>query len=295
MSSNADPTGILLVAHGTRSQIGVEQFLLLARSIGERLAPLPVKPAFLELTQPDIDEAVDRLLSRGINRLVTMPLLLFAAGHIKRDIPAAIAAAIARRDKNIDQLQADHLGCHPAVVELSRRRMDEASLVGWRVQRPLVPPDEKTCLLLVARGSRDDSATAEMHDFARLRQQESVGWAPPTTVTAGTAHPAEMHVEVAFLAMARPLLNEKLAEVAAKRYSRVFVQPHFLFHGELVDHVCTQLAAMASNHPETDWLVTAPLADKPGVVTPATRLLEKVIFDRLRQVGIHVVALAAHD
>jgi sirohydrochlorin ferrochelatase len=147
-------------------------------------------------------------------------------------------------------------------------------------------------LLLVARGSRDDSATAEMHNFARLRQQ-ATAWASPTESKVGTAHPT--HVEVAFLAMARPLLSEKLAEVAARHYTRVIVQPHFLFSGELVDSIGTQVVAMASNQPKTEWLLTAPLADPPGFVTPGTALLQKVIFDRLQQVGIHVVAPAGDD
>jgi len=118
-----------------------------------------------------------------------------------------------------------------------------------------------------------------MYGFASTRQQDM----------------GEIRVEVAFLAMARPLLGEMLAEVAAKRYSRVIVQPHFLFEGELVESIGTQVAAMASKHPETEWLVTMPLADRAGFVTPGTPLLQKVIFDRLLAAGIHVVAPAARD
>src|SRR4051812_33042374 len=114
MSHTTNNTGLLLVGHGTRSEIGTQQFLTLADSLAQRLFPLAVEPAFLEMQQPDIDAAIGRLLQRGITRLVTAPLLLFAAGHAKRDIPRQVSAALVRRGRDhIEHVQAAHLGCHP--------------------------------------------------------------------------------------------------------------------------------------------------------------------------------------
>src|SRR3954463_14632376 len=127
MQRTENDMGLLLVGHGTRSDVGTRQFLALANALAQGLAPLPIAPAFLEMREPDIDAAVGRLLDHGITRLVTVPLLLFAAGHAKRDIPRQVSAALARRGQShIEQVQAAHLGCHPALIELSRLRMDEA-------------------------------------------------------------------------------------------------------------------------------------------------------------------------
>src|SRR5262245_56819399 len=121
-------TGLLLVGHGTRSEVGTAQFLALAKAIRNRVSDeLRVEAAFLELQQPDIEAAVGRLVDQGIDQLVTMPLLLFAAGHAKEDVPGAVAGALARRERSDIRLtQAQHLGRHSAVVELSRLRMEEA-------------------------------------------------------------------------------------------------------------------------------------------------------------------------
>jgi len=289
-------TGLLLVGHGTRSEIGAQQFLALAERLRERVQGIAVvEAAFLELRQPDIEGAVDRLVDQGIERLVTMPMLLFAAGHAKEDVPAAVAAALARSGQSdIGQVQAGHLGCHPAVVELSRLRMEEAVS---KVQGPRsnVQGSEE-CLLLVGRGSRDDSATAEMHDFARLLQKAfaSSGLlaAEPLACASGLC---DEKVEVAFLAMARPLLAEQLALIARQDYKRVIVQPHLLFHGELVESLQRQVRQTEAAFPETEWLVTQPLADWPGFVTPATNLIEKVILERCQEVGIHVVGMLGDD
>jgi sirohydrochlorin cobaltochelatase len=274
MQRDDNQTGLLLVGHGTNSDAGTTQFLALVDAVASRLPPLPVAPAFLEMREPNIDAAVGRLLGRDINRLITMPLLLFAAGHAKHDIPRQVSAALVRRGGgHIKQVQAEHLGCHPAVVELSHQRMEQTLVLV-----PRLPPGNAlsggTCLLLVGRGSHDESATAEMHQFARLR----------------AAGNADMTMEVAFLAMARPLLAEQLSRIGQFGYSRVIVQPHLLFAGELAEAIERQVANAAARHAETQWLVTPPLVDRADIVTRTTDLMEKVILDRCCQAGIRVVA-----
>ena len=277
-------TGLLLVGHGTRSEVGTRQFLAVAENIRKRAAgQLQVEAAFLELQQPDIDAAAARLVDQAILRLVTMPMLLFAAGHAKEDIPAAVAGALARRGRSdIPHVQAGHLGRHPAVVELSTLRMEEAKArAGDRGQET---GDRSTCLLLVGRGSRDELATAEMHDFARLREEAARREPRPP-----------QNVEVAFLAMARPLLQDKLGLIAGQGYKCVIVQPHLLFCGELVDSIERQVAEARNQFPETEWIAAQPLADLPGAESRASELIEKVILDRCQEAGIHVVASGADD
>jgi sirohydrochlorin ferrochelatase len=160
--------------------------------------------------------------------------------------------------------------------------MEEANMRSGGFQPPMTGgwrPPLRDCLLLVGRGSRDESATAEMHEFARLRQLELQG----------------IEVAVAFLAMARPLLPEQLQQAACQAYRRVIVQPHLLFRGELVESIEQQVAEMVVRHPEKQWIVTPPLADEPGIVTFATEFLQKVILDRCGQAGIHVAALTRGD
>jgi sirohydrochlorin cobaltochelatase len=270
-------TGLLLVGHGTRSTVGIKQFLALADCLSQRLAQIPVEPAFLELAQPDIDTAVARLVEHQIHRLVTMPLLLFAAGHAKQDIPRAVQTALTLHGAgHIEQVQAGHLGCHPALVELSILRMND--MVSPRSTLDL-GPRTADCLLLVGRGSHDNAATAEMQDFARLRAKYLSG----------------TKVEVAFLAMARPLLSDQLAAIGDQGYRQVFVQPHLLFDGDLADSISRQVAEAAKKHPHTKWLLAPPLADPPGSVTSATKLIEKAVLDRCLDAGIHVVGPAADD
>jgi len=279
MATNPDAIGLLLVGHGTRDKAGARQFLELAETLKERFAPVALEAAFLELAQPGIEAGVDRLLMRGVEQVVTVPVILFAAGHVKRDIPGQVEAAVAARGRSdVRQVQVGHLGCHEAIVELSRMRMEEAErggASGWGVPRE-DPRNEKvvgtvhpTCLLLVARGSKDIQAAEEMRQFATLRQ----------------AAESRLTVEVAFLAMAEPSLEQQVAKLAESRFRRVIVQPHFLFEGELVERIGGQIARAAADQPQIEWIVTQPLADPVGKPGLASELLAKVIRDRCREAG----------
>ena len=218
------------------------EFLTLAREVAGFCPNVAVEPCFLELAQPNFAEGVDRAVGRGVRRLTVMPLLLFAAGHAKRDIPRDIATAAARHP-GVSIRQAGHLGCHEAVLTLSERRCHEALSPFREV------PDRDTLLLLVGRGSNDAEATREMVRFSQLRhQRQPVG-----------------RLENCFLALAEPSLEQALVAIASLPYSRVIVQPHLLFLGELLDRVHRSIAATAAEQPRREWIVTCPLGGDPGL------------------------------
>lgn len=283
MNNSNATTGILIVGHGTRDETGTRQFLELVEVLKAKLAPVAVEAAFLELREPRIGVGVEQLLKRGIERLATVPLLLFAAGHIKRDVPEEVEKALVALGRgDLERVQAGHLGCHESLVELSRMR-GQGSGGGVQEKRKEDGGEREgergECLLLVARGSSDGEATAEMHEFARIRGEDDL----------------RMHVEVAFLAMAQPRFEEQLQKVAESKFGRVVVQPHFLFTGELVERIRGQIAEQARKDPETAWIVAPPLADLPGEAGLASDLLTNVILGRLREAGIRVVVSRGDD
>ncbi len=50
------------------------------------------------LTRPDFQTVVDRLVNKGYDEIVVVPLLLTEAYHAKVDVPEAVAAATARHE-----------------------------------------------------------------------------------------------------------------------------------------------------------------------------------------------------
>lgn len=258
--------GMLLVGHGTRSEQGKEEFLRVAGLVAAAAAPIPVEPAFLEFCQPTIRQAVGRLVEQGTQSIVVVPLLLFAAGHAKDDVPAAVAESLSKFGvaTDVTVAMAPHLGCHPAIVELSARRYAEAAKHYDAV------PASQTCLVLIGRGSHDESAMAEMHEFARLR--------------AAMTPAAEVHV--AFLAMAQPSWSDVLALVSAGNWRRIVVQPHLLFHGDLYERLVAGVADLARIATGSQWIVTEYLAGHGDEASIATTVLARAVA----AVPIRVVA-----
>ncbi len=228
------------------------EFLALVNTVADLCPEMAVEPCFLELAEPDIVSGIERIVAHGVQRLTVMPLLLFAAGHAKGDIPRGIARSAARYSE-LEIRQAGHLGCHEAVLALSERRFQEAV----SARRPIKPDD--TLLLLVGRGSRDPEATREMVEFARQRnKRRPLG-----------------RLEIAFLAMAEPSLEAALAVVAELPFRRVVVQPHLLFHGELLERLRGSVAAAGDKQPQREWIVAGPLEGDRELAAAVTEIVHR--------------------
>jgi sirohydrochlorin cobaltochelatase len=258
-SADGPTTGLLLVGHGTREQVGVDEFLLTAQGVAGAATDLAVEPCFLEFAAPSIADGFRRLAARGVQRVVVVPALLFSAGHAERDIPTAVAS-VAAEFSDIALAQSSHLGCHDSLVALSRLRFDEAL-----VSRRDVPAHE-TALVLVGRGSTWPAATAEMHRFVELCGQRT-----PVAVA-----------RTAFVSMAEPSLEQVFDEVAASGARRIVVQPHLLFGGALVERIGQTVERYAAKRMSSEWIATRHLGPADLLVT--------AILDRASAVANQVAA-----
>ncbi|QDV13883.1 Sirohydrochlorin cobaltochelatase [Rosistilla oblonga] len=250
--------GYLLIGHGTRDLDGTKEFLQLGAVLGQLLAPAPVEACFLELQQPTIGEAWQRMVASNVDGIYAVPLLLFAAGHAKRDIPeelqAACDAAIGGR-RGLPFVQTPPLQCHPKLLELSAIRAQQAIDAAGGVDLA------RTALVMVGRGSLDDGATAEMYRFSELRGQSL----RPAVVRTG------------FVAMARPDLASVLDEVAQlPEIDTIVVQPHLLFQGDLNQRVVQMIDAAADRHGDRRWIAVDRLGPDPRLAQALIELAAEI-------------------
>jgi len=121
-------TGFIVFGHGSR----VESANQAVREVAERMASsgnYAVEPAFLELGQPDLAGAAERLISRGIERIVVIPYFLTLGTHLQRDLPCLVED-VARRHRNIPMSVTSPLDGHPALVEALLDRAESALEAG---------------------------------------------------------------------------------------------------------------------------------------------------------------------
>ncbi len=209
---------LLVVGHGTRHAEGQREFWDVVAQIDHRLGGIPVAAGFLEMAEPTISAAVEQLAAQGARHVIVAPLLLFAAGHAREDIPRAARAAAHRSSVTVTHAQP--LELHPELLALSASRFHEA-LAHEQTAGHHHPHPQDVAWILVGRGSRDPSATACFEQLLRERQQMT-----PVGVARG-----------AFLAMAQPRLEAVVEEALNLPQKWVVIQPHLLFAGELSDHV----------------------------------------------------------
>ena len=254
--------GVLVVGHGTADTVGAAETHRVADLVGESLPGVPVALGFLEVIGPTIAEALAQLAAAGCRTVVAAPLLLFEAGHAKRDVPEAIAEPAAAL--GIAVVRAGPLGCHPAIVELAKRRRAEACS-GWEAVAPA-----HTSLVMVGRGSSDPTAPAQLAHFT---EATLAGELRPEFVLAG------------FVAAAQPSVPEALAQAAEPsggEIRRIIVQPHLLFRGHVEEQVAAAGAAARAARPGLEWLTVARLGPDPLV---ARAVIERAVEAAAAAVG----------
>jgi len=82
--------GVMVCGHGSRDRGAVDEFNRMVVDIRERLPHLPVESGFLEFAHPVIRDGLDSLRNQGVDHILAVPGMLFAAGHVKNDVPSVL-------------------------------------------------------------------------------------------------------------------------------------------------------------------------------------------------------------
>ena len=235
-------SGVLIIGHGTRDQVGTSQFFDLERRLAEHLSPLPVRAGLLEFQEPTIPEAWHSLTSTGVRHIHVAPLLLFAAGHAKQDIPE-IVADCARSTPGVTYDQSRPISRHHSLVELVVKRIRE-------ITSNNACDSARTAVIMVGRGSHDPCAQADMRVLTAIVQQRL----------------SVAEVTTAFYAMASPKLPTVIDSVAATgRFDSIVVYPHLLFEGRLNQAIVRQTEEAAERLPEVRFETANYLGPEPAV------------------------------
>lgn len=258
-------TAILVVGHGTRKQAGADQLRQLVETMRGLEPNVPLFESFLELAEPTIDEALERVKASGLRQVKVVPVLLFEAGHAKSDIPDAVAAAASRLGLEVLG-QSPPLGTNSHVLALSEARYEEIALRGFSAGCPqhhcaragvclgrceLAETYLGTIgLAMVGRGASDPAALAQMRTLTDL------------------ACPRRHHVvwyETGFFTGGSPNVDELFDMAAASGCDTILVQPHLLFEGELMDQLREKFRARMESRSPQKWLLTRTLGGDPGL------------------------------
>ena len=83
-------TGLMICGQGSRDDGAVNEFNALAGHLKKRLPEYDIESGFLEFASPVLRTGLDKLKERGSERILCLPGMLFAAGHVKNDLPSEV-------------------------------------------------------------------------------------------------------------------------------------------------------------------------------------------------------------
>jgi sirohydrochlorin ferrochelatase len=119
-------TGVIVFAHGSRVESANEAVRTVAADLARRSGTPDIVAAFLELGEPSLHSAADRLAASGVGRIVVLPYFLTLGLHMERDLPGLVEQ-IAKAHPGIEVSVTPPLDGHPALVEILADRLGGAT------------------------------------------------------------------------------------------------------------------------------------------------------------------------
>ena len=222
---NKRETTILLVGHGSRNREGNREIEQFTDQWREKSPDLHIALCFIEFAEVLLDAGLDRA-AHDASRVVVVPLILNAAGHVKMEIPEHIEQA-RQRHPDTEFIYARHLGAPDAILAILKRRLQQS-------MHDLDVPDPRTTgVVLLARGSSNRIANGEVAKMARWLYEDG-------------EHDL---VDIAFTGITHPRLEGVVQRQIKLGMRQVVVLPYYLFTGTLIERIKRQVMHLQQHYP----------------------------------------------
>lgn len=237
---------LLILAHGSRDEAARLDYRRVHAELAARLPELPVEFSVLEFPGPDlksIEDGVAALAAVGAERVVALPFFLFAAGHVREDLPGELRQA-ARPFPTLRLEYQPPLGVDRRLVDVLEARAAEAVAV------LAGDPPGPTAVLLAGAGTSDPDSNADLFRAARLlweRRRFDL-------------------VEVAFVSLTEPRVADAIERCRALGARRLVVVPYFLNTGVLSRRIAARLETARAEHPDLEVTLAPELGLHPALL-----------------------------
>lgn len=248
---------ILLVGHGSREASGNAEILLFAERWRARHPDWRIEVGFIEFADPLLDPALNHA-ARDSERVLVLPLILNAAGHVRQDIPSAIQRA-RKRHPDVQFLYAPHLAVSDPLLRILKRFLRQAML------QLDVPDPRTTGVILLGRGSSDRLANGDVARMARWLWE--IG--------------DHERVDLAFTGVTFPRLEKVVRDQVALGMMQIVVMPYYLFTGTLIKRIGRQMENLAAQYPQVRFAHTSYFGFEPEIA----RMLDERVHALQQGVG----------
>lgn len=245
--------GILLCGHGTRVKRGEEAFKQFAAKFAQRVPQYEVEPGFLELSKPDFEAGVKRLVAKGVTEIIALPVFLFTGVHIQKDIPCMLYQCEEKHDVSIKL--ANYIGDCADMVTLSNE------LIQTAVPAELKEEVDNTLFFGLGVGASKPQANGDLARLTRMVQESN------RYAFALNGYCSKMTY---------PSVTDALSTCGLLPYKNIVVVPYVFFPGVYMDKALALFTEFAENHPDRKVFVSPLLSE--------TNALGDILIKRLKSV-----------
>ena len=220
---------VLLVGHGSRDENGNQEIAAFAANWREQHPQWRIEVCYIEFAEVLLDQGFDNA-AKDSDKVIVVPLILNAAGHVKMEVPEHLAAA-RKRHPDVEFVFARHLGTSETLLQVLRRNVMQS-------MAKLAMPDPKTTgVIILGRGSSDKVANGEVAKMARWLLEE-------------TGHEL---VDIAFTGITYPRLETVVQRQVKLGMTQLVIQPYYLYTGTLIKRIDQQLTRLQQQYPQISF------------------------------------------
>jgi sirohydrochlorin cobaltochelatase len=241
MTFSAQDTTLLLVGHGSRNRDGNKEILHFAAQWRERHPGWRIEVCFIEHAEVLLDEGLNRAAGNA-KKVVVIPFILNAAGHVKMELPHAVEEARARHP-GVEFQVVRHLGMGREIFEVLQGQLD-------RLMKQLDMPDPCTTgVILLGRGSSDAGANGELAKMARWIFEDN----------------DHELVDIAFTGVTWPRLETAVQRQVKLGMTQVAIVPVYLFTGVLMERIKAQAERLQRQYPQVAFALGTHFGFDKGI------------------------------
>ncbi len=238
---------ILLVGHGSRDPNGNTEIEQFSEQWRAQHPEWNIEVCYIEFADMLLDEGFDNAAKKA-SRVLVIPLILNAAGHVKMEIPEHLEKA-RQRHPEVEFIYGKNLGISTALLTAVKRQLVQ-------VMGSLSMPDPKTTgVIILGRGSSDIVANGEVAKLARWVFEE---------------RDHEL-VDIAFTGITYPRLETVVQRQVKLGMMQIAILPYYLFTGTLMTRIAEQHKLLQTQYPQIRFGLGHYLGFEPEIF----KLLDK--------------------
>ena len=234
-------TTFLLAGHGSRNREGNDEIERFAAEWRAKHPDWRIEVCFIEHADVLLNDGLDRA-AKGAGRVVLIPFILNAAGHVKMELPAAVASARGRHP-DVEFVVTRHLGMGREIFDVLQKQLN-------RLMKALDVPDPQTTgVILLGRGSSDAGANGELARMARWIFEEN----------------EHELVDLAFTGVTWPRLETVVQRQVKLGMTQICVIPVYLFTGVLIERINGQIERLKQQYPQVAFALGKHFGFEPEI------------------------------